>query len=110
MASRVAQRDAKRQLSNGKKENGKTTTLIVTHGFPTLLKQNPAYTLSESRTTALYCWKVLQITQMYKYIVLYFADDQAIYTLPQLFDGENCRYIFLSHSLMLILCYTCLYV
>lgn len=34
MASRVAQQDAKRQLSKGKKKSGKTTTLIVTHGFP----------------------------------------------------------------------------
>lgn len=74
MASRVAQQDAKRQLSNGKKENGKTTMLIVTHGFPTLLKQNPARTLSQSRTSTLHYAVLLE-----SIVIDQFIDRIAIY-------------------------------
>lgn len=40
MASRVAQRDAKRQRQKKKKKEGKPSTLIATREFLTLITQN----------------------------------------------------------------------
>lgn len=72
MASRVAQQDAKRQLSKGKKKNGKTT-LIVTHGFPLF----PHKTLRIKKKTA--ALLLIGIVHDPNFCLMYFVSH--IYTI-----------------------------
>ncbi len=80
MASRVAQQDAKRQLSKGKKK-GKTTTLIVTHEFPLFSHKSIYIHFQSKKHSTLLFESTMSVIKgaMYIQVVFESAETQAFF-------------------------------